>query len=393
MGQSSVRSTNGALVATVAAVAVIAVVAGGAVAARRGPTALTGGEAIPLSGAASAPDSAESLPTVPSTAAPGTTVVDLAALPEGRAPQLGYLRGRELLGAGAPIRIPGKQNITAAVRFAGTAMVILEVGQGGAELVKVALDGSGFEPDRVPDVQSMKTTRYGTMLAFATVPKNADHTNARGSAVYWEPAHQPENRRVLNRPNDFGSKVLAVVGSTVYFKSDKDRDGQRSALYRWQSDTGDVTEIKGVRSPEAVNNAGTVVADFVNGADQTFCTAVIEMRKSSRQWQTCELAVNSFTPDDRLVLASPGFRNGGADPSLTVVDAASGAIVRQWTGAGFVQAVAEDDEHVLVAADSGEGTAGAIIRCAISTGACERATELSKHEPVRTLALRLIDAA
>ena len=43
-----------------------------------------------------------------------------------------------------------------------------------------------------------------------------------------------------------------------------------------------------------------------------------------------------------------------------------------------LEAVPEDDDHLLMVADSGEGTPSAIIHCAISTGACELATPLTK---------------
>ena len=121
MGRSSVRSTNGTLVAGVAAVAVLAVVAGGAVAATRGPKAQSGGQsAAPLPGSTpsstltpggSGQPSAKPEPVTtpvatpvasptrkPPTAEPVRTTppptdvkIALDKLPKGRAPQVPYL--------------------------------------------------------------------------------------------------------------------------------------------------------------------------------------------------------------------------------------------------------------------------------------------------------------
>ncbi|MFC0627575.1 hypothetical protein [Kribbella deserti] len=390
------RSTNGALIATVAAVSVAAVVAGGAIAAWHGPPLTYNGPAIPLvasePASAQAPSAPVDTPT-PSTYGTSASAIDLAKLPQGRAPQMTYLRGRALIGgAGTEITFPGRQNILAAVRFGGTALALLEVGLGGSELARLDVNGTRFESNRLPDVQSIKTTPDNTIVAFGTAPKNADHTAARGSAVYWQRSDEPDNLRRLDRPSDWGSTVLAVTGNTVYFRSEAGPGRDRATFSRWDSHTGKVEQLEGVVLPQVMNHAATAVADSVRGGSQTFCTALVAIKSRSIRWQTCELAIKGFTPNDQFAMAGPGFRNGGADPSLTVVNADSGAVVRKWTGVGFVQVVAEDDEHLLITADSGEGTAGAIIRCAISTGGCERATELSKKNPVRSLDLRLIDA-
>ncbi|ADB32053.1 hypothetical protein Kfla_2988 [Kribbella flavida DSM 17836] len=52
-------------------------------------------------------------------------------------------------------------------------------------------------------------------------------------------------------------------------------------------------------------------------------------------------------------------------------------------------AMAEDDDHLLMVADTGENTRAAIIRCTISTGACELATPLAEH---RRFDVRLLGA-
>jgi hypothetical protein len=295
----------------------------------------------------------------------------------GRAPQLSYLSGRLVRGGiGSDVAVPGKQNILSAVRiFNDAALVVLEVGSGGSELIRV--DPAGVTSDRIPDVQSLVSSMDEHAVAFATARSNPDHTRAKGSVVYWENV-QLKDRRTLKRPNDWGSTVLAVVGETVYFKSDTDQNGTTSTLNSWDSATNQVNRIKSVRSPVGVDYRGTTAVDFVAGAAQTFCSTVTALDSGKQLWKTCEYAIKGFTPDGKTAIGTPDFRNGGSDPLVAALDANDGNVRREWSGVQFLEAVAEDDDHLLMVADSGEGTPSAIIRCAISTGACELATPLTK---------------
>jgi hypothetical protein len=304
----------------------------------------------------------------------------LSELPKGRAPQMPYLDGRDLRGgAGPDTTIPGKQNILGAVRFSGEVLVILEVGLGGGELARLPAGGDTLDPQRVADVQSVVASLNGDRAGYGTARSNADHTRAKGSAVYWETMGAPQDRRTLKRPDDWGTKVLAVVGDTVYFKSDTDPNGTTSTLSSWQSNTGKVTRIKNVNSPVGVDNEGTAAVDFVAGGAQTFCSTVTDLGNGKRRWRTCEYSVRGFTPDDSTAIATPDFRNGGSDPLTAALDANTGNVRREWSGAEFLESVAEDDDHLLMVADSGEGTKSAIIRCTIASGSCELATPLAKN--------------
>jgi hypothetical protein len=390
MGQTIVRSRNGALVAAVSSVAVLAVVAGAAIAARQSPIA-RGADAAPLPVPTPTPTptltpkptptpTPKATPTLVAPRSPSPTPVGvklkLNKLPMGRAPQLSYLDGRLIRGGvGSDIAVPGKQNILRAARINSGAVVVLEVGLGGSELIRV--DGTGGASDRIPDVQSLVASMDEDAVAFATVRKNPDHTLAKGSTIYWESA-QGLDRRSLKRSNDWGTKVLAVVGETVYFESDTDQNGLTSTLNSWDSATNEVNRIKSVRSPVGVDYRGTAAVDAVAGAAQTFCSTLTALGSGKQLWRTCEYAIKGFTPDGKTAIGAPDFRNGGSDPLAAALDANDGNVRREWSGVEFLEAVAEDDDHLLMVADSGEGTPSAIIRCAISTGACELATPLAK---------------
>jgi hypothetical protein len=372
-----VKTGNGPLAMGVAAVAVLAVVSGGALAARRGPATSSSAAAQPL--AASATPRTPKPSTRPSTtpvrqtpSAPAIPMVkvDLAKLPAGRDPQVAYLDGRVLKGGlGEQITIPGRQEILRAVRYDGDAMVIREVGLGGSELVRVNLDG--VLPQPTPDVASLVTSVNEDAIAYGTARSNADHTRRKGSAVYWRNAYV-DNK--LNRPNDWYSTVLAVVGETVYFAAGTDPNLPDATLNAWHTQTGKVDVLKSFRTPAGVDFQGTNGVDQLEGAEQTFCSAVRALADGAQLWRTCEYSLDGFTPDGQTVFATPDFHNGGSNPTTTAIDSQSGTVRRQWTGVEFLSTTAEDDDHLLMVVDTGEHTPSAVIRCSIGSGGCELAT-------------------
>jgi len=68
-----------------------------------------------------------------------------------------------------------------------------------------------------------------------------------------------------------------------------------------------------------------------------------------------------------------------ADGIAAVLDAKNGSLLHEWSGV-FRQAIPEDDQHLLLLADTGDETPASIVRCTISTGACELATPLAKGQ-------------
>jgi hypothetical protein len=353
-----VRTGNGLLAIGVAAVAVLAVVGGGAVAARRSPAASSSAAAEPLA------------PSVTPTT-PHTVKLNLAKLRTGRAPQVAYVSGRVIKGGlGEDITVPGQQEIIRVARYDGDAMVILEVGMGGSELVQVDKT-RGILPERTPDVASLVTSVNEDAIAYGTARTNADHTSKQGNVVYWRNNFDDSK---LNRPDDWASKVLAVVGTTVYFAASTDSNGETSTLNSWDTRTGKVDLLKSFKFPAGVDFQGTTGVDEIAGAAQTFCSAVRDLADGKQLWRTCEYSLNGYTPDGRTMFATPDFRGEGGDASTTAIDATSGDVRREWTGLQFFDATAEDDDHLLMVVDTGENTASAIIRCSIGSGACELAT-------------------
>lgn len=315
-------------------------------------------------------------PLAETPAAVSAVTVRLAELPTGRAPQVAYLSGRVVKGGlGDDITVPGKEDILRAARFEGDALVILDVGTGDTELVQVS-SGSGIDSgSRVPAVASLVTSIDEDAVAYGTARTNADHTRRQGNAVYWRNSFDDQK---LDRPDDWASTVLAVVGSTVYFAATTDPDNPVATLNVWHTQTGKVDVLTSFKTPAGVDLQGTNGVDQISGAAQTFCSALRQLANGKQLWRTCEYSLNGFTPDGETVYATPDFRAEGADPSVTALDSRTGNVRRQWTGLQFLSTAAEDDDHLLMAVDTGESTPVAIIRCSIGSGDCELAVSPTK---------------
>jgi hypothetical protein len=83
--------------------------------------------------------------------------------------------------------------------------------------------------------------------------------------------------------------------------------------------------------------------------------------------------VVAFTPDGTIAVGASADGDGYADLRASALDAKTGTLLREWTGPAFKKTVVEDDQHFLIQADEGPETKAAIVRCTVTTGACELA--------------------
>ena len=104
------------------------------------------------------------------------------------------------------------------------------------------------------------------------------------------------------------------------------------------------------------------------------CSALVNTATGEGRWKTCDYQVEQISRDRRTVLAGPAYADGYAALQVSVLDAGSGKLLRQWEGLPFIRSVIEDNEHVLTLAE--QNGKSAIVRCAIRTGKCELATRL-----------------
>jgi hypothetical protein len=379
------------LIALVAAVAVAAVVIGGVVAARQGPEP-DDGAATPLT----APSTTARTPVTPvtpvaktptstppkqPTAAPSVTPrgpvftgpvkVDfkLSKLSRGRAPQVPYMVGREVRGgAGQTITIPGSQYVQGISRLGDQVLAIVTKGY-GTELLKVDYTGA---PVRTPDVTSLVTTDDETAAAYAASRRGSDGGALQGGTVYTQAAAGGQVHK-LSLPKAWDIRVLGYTNGQVYFSWSDGQGATSWRLYTWTPGSSEATLIKTVSSPTGLTSDGRIAASRNISADFGSCSNVTEVATGKRLWRTCENQVVAFTPDGTIAVGASAGGDGYADLQVSALDAKTGTLLRQWTGPAFKKTVTEDDQHFLILADDGPETKAAIVRCTVTTGACELA--------------------
>ncbi|GAA1535085.1 hypothetical protein [Kribbella lupini] len=381
------RQLNARLTVVVAAVAVAAVAGGGVFAYRQGPETSTagasplGGQPTPSQTPSATPKpptrTPSATPTTPPVSKPGvsgpkTVAVTLAKLTAGRSPQLVHTLGRRVSGGpDQAFTVPGKDRIIAATQ-AGSSTYVLESREPDLVLVRT---NNGGESSEVRDVTTLVGAIDGSFAAFATQKQKSTGEQLAGSTLYAEDGG--EGKYKLSLPDSWNMQVIAVAAGKVFYAATPREDGVPK-LYTWVPGRSSATAVKGISSPTAVSADGTLVAaaETIGGAGS--CSNVIELATGKKLWRTCEYMVKGFTPDKSMAIAGPAYEDGYASLSSWLLDNNnSGALLREWTGVAFRQVRAEDDQHLLMEVDDGPDTKGAIIRCTISSGDCERATPIT----------------
>ncbi len=383
------KQKNGRLVVLVAAVAVAAVAIGGVLAYRQRPQ-IEQADAAPLTAPTSAAKTPTATPSPTPTPTPSSTPtstgptkikLNLAKLPQGRAPQVPYLVGREVRGgAGDPVKIPGTDGIIDIGRLDSTVLAVV-YGNDKTELLKVGYDAV----QRVPDVSSLVTTDDQRSAAYAAARNSSMGVAVKGAIVY---AESENGVKQLKMPNSWNVEVLAYVDGKVYF-SGGDTDGLVWKLYEWTPGETKAKILK-VGSPTAVSDNGRIAASAGLINDNGSCTAITEVTTGKRLWRTCENMVNGFTPDGATAIGGSVRGNDGyCQSAMAALDATTGRLIREWTSC-FHQVLAEDDQHFLAVADSSTNGGGDeangtrwIIRCDVTTGTCETTTPVTTTGSIR----------
>jgi hypothetical protein len=379
--RSPMRVQNGRLVALVAAVAVAAIAGGGALAYRQGPETAEA-EAAPLSTSSSKGSPTTPKPTAtpsktptpsstPSSTGPLKTKIVLNKLPTGRAPQIAYLTGRTIRGgAGGDIKVPGTAGIQEVARLGSTALAVVTKGY-GTEMLTIDTDGKVTA--RTPDITQIVTTDDGLGAAYVG-SRLKDTGEETGVTTLYAEQGQAGVKRVT-MPNIWNPALLGYLNGKVYFDASKTQDGT-STLYEWTPAQSKVITIDSVPKAMAVSSVGTA-GSLTTLADQNSCSSLLTVPAGKRLWRTCDYQIVGFTPDGATAIAGPMYQDGYGNGIAAVLDAKNGTLLHEWSGV-FRQWVPEDDQHLLLLADTGEETPASIIRCTVSTGACELATPLAK---------------
>ncbi|WP_427886312.1 hypothetical protein ACQHIV_27070 [Kribbella sp. GL6] len=380
------RVQNGGLAALVAAVAVAAVTGGGALAYRQGPQPSTDAAAVPLSTSPSATPPATPISTpvsrpvsTPSatTSTPASlpkTKIDLKKLTPGRAPQVAYLTGRTIRGgAGNDVTIPGTMDIQQVARLGITSLAVVTKGFGN-EMLTFSDDGKLIR--HTPDVTQIFTTADGTAAAYLGSKLKSTGEQTAGVTVYSEDA-KTQNVQKVQVPGVWNAMLRGYTNGKVYFDASTTIDGT-TTLFEWTPGDSKATQLKAIPSAMAVSSVDTA-GSITTQANQNSCSSLLTVPTGTRLWRTCDYIIAGFTPNAATVIAGPKYEDGYGQGIAAALDAKNGNLIHEWSGV-FRQAVPEDDQHLLLLADNGEGTPAAIVRCTIASGACELATPLAKGE-------------
>ncbi|WP_165553355.1 hypothetical protein [Kribbella capetownensis] len=380
---------NGRLVALVASIAVAAVAIGAALAYRQGPQAAQA-DAAPLSGSPSPISTPTPTPTPKPSVTPSATAVttpkppaktptksgplkskvNLPKLPEGRAPQVTYLAGRTVRGGpGQDVKVPGSADILEVARLHQS---VLAVVQKGTDTEMLTVDSSGKVLRTTPDVTGIVTTEDGLAAAYVATRRSEQSAALPGAVVYAE----QESVRKLDVPDIWDAVPLGYLNGKVYFRGETAEGALAWNLYEWVPGAAKASVVKSVPKPSAVSDDGSLAASLVNLTDYNSCTNVVTLNGGKRLWRTCDYQVVGFTRDGATAIGAPFYRDGYADGIASALDAKTGTLLHEWSGT-FRQSVAEDDQHLLLLADTGPDSPASIIRCSTVTGACERATPLA----------------
>jgi hypothetical protein len=225
----------------------------------------------------------------------------------------------------------------------------------------------------------MVTTADGAQAAYATTSTGKGGEPLAGSTIYAASGSDVTSVQKLSVPKAWEVRVIAYQDGKVYYRASPKETGSWQ-LYAWDPSKQAAVEVKTITSPTALSGNGEVAASLNVMNNDGTCSAVTEVATGKRLWKTCEYQVRGFTSDSRTAIGGPPAPDGYADLLVAALDAHSGNPIQLWTGPSFRQTVAEDDEHLLILADDGPDTKASIIRCTITTGACELATPLATGE-------------
>lgn len=363
--------------AAVAVIAAIAIPVGASIVDERGPQDPTATQpAVPVTtGTVSTPPSSPTSASPSTVAGPPPAPIDIALpdLPRGDDPAVPYIDDRTFWTDGSSYRlelVPGGYPYSATVLADGT---VLGWYAGGP------------------------TTNFGSTEGLVLPDEmsvNSGPVVDSDSSVVWAQSGvdrfgNPVGDRTLSYSQSLDDVRSASLGNVTLRGIAAVRDGitivnamqgNRSMVLRVDMLAADPQ----VEQPwpsltyvSAVNqdlNLMAVSTDKLVAPNDSPCGAIVDADDLSQLWQSCDWYPIEFSADGSRVLAQPVGTEGFGPRSLAVLDSASGAVLQEFTAAGFVGASGFEDSDtvdMVVVADSG---GSAIVRCTVAED-CELATE------------------
>lgn len=286
--------------------------------------------------------------------------VDLKELAAGSPPATPYVAQRQLLTDDSTIDLGVSPDLITRVAFAGGQPHVSVHDEGGMLTLRSGeqelpiSDGPWSSPDQ----------RYVAYLGDGslTVVDTDDGSEAT----------------LPTGPSDY-LPFVTFVEDEVYVVQ-----GNDDALLRWRIGAPAGAPVDGVLRPTAVSTDGGVVADMykVDDLSASSCTRLMSLSTGDVRWETCKHRIEGFSPDGRYVWGSAAYQDGAGDTYAVVLDAGTGEPILRIDGPddpdrqlSIVSGRFESDTTLLLSTEqAGEA---ALVRCDLTTGGCERATDLA----------------
>jgi hypothetical protein len=312
---------------------------------------------------------------------PTRVELDLQTLAAGDQPIVPYLDRRTIVGDGFEIEVPGKTPITGIAPVDDGVYVATGDGGGGWPVTRYSTDGEAEDLGSVLNGPVASTD--GRWVAYLT-GETDEFGNSDGPAtlVLVDDDTGQQSSVTLPGPVDaYEVAIHAVSDGTVFFTPSDRRTGRSMSLQSWSAGDTAPEPVAGNFDATAISPDGSVIASLTKVTDFGSCSAVVDRTEGNALWRTCDYSVRGFTPDGAYVWAFPSDTEGYGPTAVAILDAATGDLVRHYEPAArfqhpitFVNAVFEDDQHLLIQAEQDGGTA--LVRCEVVTGNCRTAEPL-----------------
>jgi hypothetical protein len=336
------RRAATAVVGVVAAVAIIAPTA--AVAGRE----MRGDHSLPPATQSVDPSPAPTATPTGATEGPASGVLDVSSLPTGAAPAVAYVEK-------GVVHLPDGTTRDEATRYPVTGLLTLQ----GTRIFQTRDQGKPWI-----EIVGYDGTRLGLWRSAWGLAVNPAHTVAAwvspdGQVMVWNVgAMQP---LPLGDPITAGTdlRISTVVGDacgpstsgcTVYVNI---ADARGASSWRpWEvTESGSQQLMDGSFLSVADESESGLTIGFTSLTDSGSCSKLAGGGEF-QGWSTCKHTLDAFSPDGKLVLAGPAYRDGIGDGVIAMYDASSGNLAFQRTNSQqsqsfYSQAVWEDDTHVL----------------------------------------------
>lgn len=258
--------------------------------------------------------------------------------PDGSAPRLAWVDGGR-------VRLPGGGTVATEREYDGVTVAA------GRVLAQANIPiGPGAGSDRLDELGD-----DGEVLSSTVIVDEVLATADQSAAVYVTEDEDlvlltEEGPQVLVR--DIGYVALYALeggdgcarGCVLWHGAERD-----GSTVRLDLDTLDSSRPRGYNYAQDVFAGGLVAASVsINEPVGTACFGLFE--DGRRQWQTCDHALERFSPDGRWLSASEATGDGYGQNELTVLDVETGETLVQFLagdGVSFAR-VWEDESHLLV---------------------------------------------